>query len=166
MAVQNDSMTIKDKVDCLIELHKEQSLKHKQLIDLEFKINIALWSLIAFAGYFILKEVLPNLTKITICQYSIGYFFLSGLVLTFHYNLWLFPIVRSQVVSDYFIKSYLCEIERLAEYSISTNTSKSKPDIKCFCDFPQKYRNWIRAEAGITVLLLGLIFLIGLSQKI
>ncbi len=160
------AMTDKEKADCLIELHKEQSIKHKQLIDLEFKVNILLWTFVALAGYFILKDILSKHRGTDFFPFAIGYWVLSFLITMAHYYLWLFPITRSQIVSDYFIRSYLCKIEELAEYTISSNTSTSKPVIKSFFNLPRNYKGWILAEAGITLLLLFIIFLFGFFENI
>ena len=56
-------MTEKEKADCLIALHKEQSSRFLQTRDIEFKINLALWSFIILAGYYILNNVLPKMQE-------------------------------------------------------------------------------------------------------
>ena len=154
-------MTDKEKADCIIELHKDESAKHKDLITLEFKINILLWTLIVLSGYYILKDGLSNWCgkeKYIV----IGYPILSVLIIVAHYRFWLFPITRSQAVSNFFIKSYLCEIEKLVEFKISSNTDKR--DIKKFKDLKENYKKWIILELGITVFLLLLIYIFCLLQ--
>jgi len=159
-------MTDKEQADCLIELHKEQSLKHKQLVDLEFKVNISLWTFISFAGYFIVKEIFPNHRGTDAIIFSVVYWLISIFIILAHYHFWLFPITRSQAVSDYFVKNYLCKIEELAELTISSNSASSRPVIKTFCDFAPNYRGWILKEAAITLFLLSIIFLFGFFEVI
>lgn len=159
-------MTDKEKADCLIELHKEESAKHKNIIDLEFKVNISLWSFIIFAGYFLLKEVLPTVKNNSLMGFAIGYLLIASLTVIAHYNFWLFPITRSQAVSNYFIKSYLCKIEELVSFSISSNQLNKKPKIERFRHLQKNYREWILFEGGITVFLLLIIFLFGIFKKI
>jgi len=159
-------MTEKEKADCLIELLKEESKRQTQLINLEFKVNILLWSFIILAGYFLLKEILPNSSSNQAFLFSIVYCLIAALLIGAHYTLWMFPITKSQATSTYFIRSYQCKIEELAEFSISSNTSTSKPEINSFSQFAQNYKKWIYVEVGITALLLLVIFLFGLFQII
>jgi hypothetical protein len=155
-------MTDKEQAECLIQLHKDESAKHKDLINLEFKINISIWTFITLAGYYILNDGLPNWTCRVISNFVWLYPLLSILIIVTHYKFWLFPITKSQAISNYYIKSYLCKIETLAQFSISIN--KDKSEIKSFCDLRENYKKWICFELGIKVFLLLLIYIFVLLQ--
>jgi hypothetical protein len=53
----NLEMTSKEKADCLLELHKAQLDHFKQTRDVELKVDIALWSLIAVSGSFYMASL-------------------------------------------------------------------------------------------------------------
>ena len=160
------SMTPKEKADCLVELHKEESNRHQQLTTLEFKVNILLWTFITLAGYFLLKEILPKCTNEQALLFGIVYFLISVLLVLAHYFFWMFPITRSQASSAFFIRSYQCKIEELVEFRISSIIADTRPIITSFSHFPTNYKRWIIAEVGITGFLLFVIFLFGCFQVI
>lgn len=159
-------MNEKEKAECLVELHKEESNRHNQLTNLEFKVNILLWTFITLAGYFLLKEILPKCTPEQVFLLGIVYSLISVLLVLAHYFFWMFPITRSQATSAYFIRSYQCKIEELVEFSVSSNISETRPKITSFSHFPSNYKSWIIAEVGITGFLLFVIFLFGFFQII
>ncbi|MBL7813163.1 MAG: hypothetical protein JNL57_13155 [Bacteroidetes bacterium] len=155
-------MTDKEKADCLIELQKDESQRHKTLVELEFKVNIAIWTLIAISGAVLLKEILPNLCSCNQKKFILIYLLISSATLYFHYLLWLFPISKSQATSNYFIRSYMCQIEELAGFKISSKETNWKPEIYSYWDLSKNYRKWICFEGSFTAFLLIVIFIFSL----
>lgn len=140
-------MTDKEKADSLIELHKEQMNHFRQTRDIEFKINIALWTIIILAGYYLDTKI--SLDK-NICQ-LILYIIVSFIITLCHYFLWLSPIARSQRADDHFINEYRHKVEDLTQIQIKP--FKGIRSIK----------SWIFFETAITFLLLiiiGILFYI------
>jgi hypothetical protein len=129
-------MTEKEKADCLIELHKEQLGKFKQTRDIEFKINISLWSLIIIASYSLKENILLDKCS----EFVI--FSLSAVLITLgHYFLWMKPIQKSENKDDFYINSYRRKIEELADIEISKS-----PKLK-------KQQPWKYFEVAITLVL-------------
>ena len=98
----------------------------------------------------------------TICGNSVIIFIACYVAISFfivfaHYKFWMFPITKSEAINDYFIKRYLYKIEELSENILSTYPGDAPPVITKFSEFRQNYKNWIRAEVGITAFLLFLI---------
>ena len=142
-----NAMTDKEKADCLIELHKEQLGKFKQTREIEFKINLTLWSFIILGSYYINNEI--HLTTIyEHCSFCIGYLIIAVVIILSHLFLWVKPIKKSNDTDDYYVNGYRSEVEKLTGIQISKYKKYSK-----------KSQNWIFFEVGITVLLLILGFI-------
>lgn len=142
-----EAMTNKEKADCLIELHKVQLEHFMQTRDIEFKVNIALWTLIALSGSFLYGKL--NLTG---CQWWI-YGIFALVIYLGHMFLWIMPIQKSADTDDYYINLYRSKVEALVEITLP------KPTLKC--KLLTRLRlggwSWILAETGITLILLVLI---------
>ena len=82
---KDQKMTDKEKADCLLQLHRDRLEKFKQTRDLEFKVNLALWSFIILAGYN-LKQ--PQLYHCITC-FTLLYLIIGLLITILHYHLWL-----------------------------------------------------------------------------
>jgi hypothetical protein len=145
MATKNNtsmaSMTDKEKADCLIELHKTQLEHFMQTRDIELKVDIALWTLIAAGGSFLVLH-----TEIDLKNYLslILYIITSVVIVSAHIGLWKQPIQKSEDTDDHFINKYRGEVEKL------TGVLIEKP--------PQGLRKsgwpWIAVTSGITLVLL------------
>lgn len=143
-------MTDKEKADCLIELLKEQMNHFKQTRDIEFKVNIALWTVIVLAGYYLDLEIC-----IVKWYHFIIYFGIAFIITYFHYRLWISPISKSEKIDLHYITEYRDRVEELTgEKSIPYN-NKIKDDQN------KRIRNWIFFELGITdflLIILGVLF--------
>lgn len=137
-------MTNKEKADCLIELHRERLGKYKQTRDIEFRVNIALWTLIIVSGYYINKEIVLC-SRNDYFIFIILYLLISILLAFGHFKFWMKPIQKSEDVDNFYINQYREKIEELADIQIE----KHKPY--------NKY--WICYEVGITAFLLCIIFI-------
>ena len=144
-------MSEKDKADCLIELHKELLGKYKQTRDIEFRINIALWTLIIIAGYSLKEIELTTLTKLVV--FSFLYLLVTIFLSYAHFKFWLFPIQRSEYIDDYYIKKYRYNIELLTNKIIIKDPGEVK-EILIFKDFSDRSKSWIKFEIGITIFLI------------
>ena len=86
-------MTDKEKADSLIELQKGLAEYLRQTRNIEFKVNIALWSLIVAAGSVFLSNNNLNLRD------PVAWFWFLTLVFTIsvgHLVLWMIPIQLSE----------------------------------------------------------------------
>ena len=159
-----------EKAASLIELHREQLGKFKQSREIEFKVNLALWSLIVIAGRFIKAELEKVSYEEHFIIYMIIYVVVSIIIVLLHCKFWMVPIARSQEIDDYFIRKYRFKVEELCGEIISANPDeliKTKPmEWKSYDDFEKKSKKkWIVFETGITALLLvlvGIYILIGM----
>jgi hypothetical protein len=152
-------MTDKEKADCLIELHRVQMDHFRQTRDIEFKVNLALWTAILLVGYFLYTQ--PQITKIS----WLVYWCISGLLIAGHLFLWQMPIQNSEDTDDHFINKYRSIVEELTEAHISKPPEKSPK----WLWWPQKkFRkhgwSWIIFEVSITAILLVCLWLV-LSSK-
>lgn len=147
-------MENKEKADCLIELLKERMSKFKQTREIEFKINIALWTLIIASGY-ILNSIHIN-TMFELVLFFLFYNTASLLIIYAHKNFWMFPIQRSETLDKYLINKYQYVIENLAEYNLSKEP-KDIGNIDSYDDLDPDSKNWIIFEVGITSFLLIII---------
>ena len=138
----NKPMTDKEKVDCFIELHKEQLGKFKQTRDIEMKINITLWTLIVLGSYYINKEI-PTTTPQERCSFLIWYIIIALVIAITHLVFWMRPIKKSEDTDDYYINKYRSEVEKLTGISIDKYPKYNKAS-----------QNWVFFEVGITLLLL------------
>jgi hypothetical protein len=108
-------MTDKEKADCLIELHKTQMEHFMQTREIELKVNIALWTLLAGTGAaFLYRDIsLPQ-----------NYCKISSFIVICHFLLWMLPIQFSEDTDNHFIKPLVLVLE--------AEGSKRKMDIATF----------------------------------
>lgn len=144
-------MTDKEKADCLLELHKTQLSHFSQTRDIEFRVNIALWTLIAAGGSFLYGKVHLN----DDVSYSI-YVIVSLAIFLGHLFLWMMPIQNSEDTDDYFINQYRTQIEKLVGISIESSFQIRRPRILwgLIKSLRKDGWSWILAETGITLALL------------
>ena len=144
-------MTDKEKADCLLELHKTQLSHFAQTRDIEFRVNIALWTLIAAGGSFLYGKVHleTDLSYLIFTIVSLGIYF--G-----HLFLWMMPIQNSEDIDDYFINQYRSNIEKLVGVSIERSFELRRPRILWALTKTLRKDgwSWILAETGITLVLL------------
>ena len=154
--LDNDGSTMipKDVADCLIELHKSQLDHFKQTREIEFKVNLALWTLIAVSGSFLSGKVhLSDASSwlifgITALSVYLGHMFL-----------WMMPIQNSEDTDDYFINKYRNEVEKIVGVSIAKSSTAKKPEFlwKMVTGLRKNGWSWILAETGITLVLLVMV---------
>ena len=138
-------MDLKDKAATLTEFVKVRIDKYKQTRDLEFKINIALWTLIVLVGHHC-QEVLS-------LSYWVDYIFFGVMALVIvlgHYFLWLVPVSESLARDN--AKSL--ELQKQVENIINDRSDKPERDE---AQIRNSYRIWNLFLAGITLLLLLLL---------
>ena len=145
----NDKMSAKDKASSLIALHNTQMDHFRQTRDLEFKVNLALWTLLVLAGKFLYGTVLLD----DLASYII--FSIVAIVICLaHLFLWMMPIQNSEDTDDYWIRQYRKAVENL------TQTQLQKPERKscCLWRIQEILRkdgwSWIIFEVGITAIIL------------
>ena len=156
-------MEPKEKVFALIELCKIQMDHFEKTRNIEFKVNIALWTLIALAGKFVYDE--NDLHK--------GGFFIIGyvvfaIVITWFHCLWMSLIQRSEDRDHESNNEYKTEILQIFSNETRNNQLlRLKPkEEKCLCCQFKDLRKhppslWVFCEVGITVVLLvGLGFIL------
>ncbi|MHC1733904.1 MAG: hypothetical protein AB9888_17975 [Bacteroidales bacterium] len=134
-----------EKVSALIDLAKARLDKYKQTRELEFKVNIALWTLIVLIGYKG-KEVLALSNWQDYLIYSI----IAISVLLGHYFFWLRPISLS--MAPHSAKSQY--LQRKAEHIIDENSDEPEDELN---NIMQRYRTMNLFLAGITLILLVLL---------
>lgn len=144
-------MTDKEKADLLIELIKTQLDHFKQTRDLELKVSLALWTLIAVTASFLYGKV--RLTDLA----PIGLFILIAIIVFVgHVFLWLMPIQNSEDKDDYFINKYRDEVEGLTGLTIPKQSLDKRPEIlwRLVKHLRKDGWSWILTESGITLSLL------------
>jgi len=137
-------MTDKEKAYCFIELYKEQMNHFKQTRDIEFKVNIAFWTLIVLAGYF-LNLIISSRSY---SNFNCFYIIIALLFLACHLFLWLLPISRSEKIDLHYIKEYRDKIEDLAGEKPTPYYGETKDGQE------RRIMSWMICEATITCLLL------------
>ncbi|MBW2046147.1 MAG: hypothetical protein JRI96_14905 [Deltaproteobacteria bacterium] len=100
-------MENKEKAECLIELCKIQMDHFRQTRDIEFKVNLALWTLVALGGKFFYDKIKLD----TCCEWVIYIVFALAIIFT-HFFFWMRPIQDSEDRDIRFI--YQCR-EKLIE---------------------------------------------------
>jgi hypothetical protein len=140
-----------ERAECLIRLHEAQ-LKHQcQTRDIEFKVNLAIWTAIVLAGWFLYDKIALN-DSVDRFYYSL----LSIAIVFAHIFLWMAPIQFSADKDDHYINMYRKTVETL----INTNI----PDFNSEGHFGQRLQQfrksgvlWIFFEVGITAILLAIV---------
>ena len=140
-------MTDKEKTDALIELIKIRVDKYKQTRELEFKVNIALWTLIVLIGQYY-KSKVSDITTTDLILFIIALI----LIVAGHYFLWLVPVSESLARDNAKALELQDEVEKITgiKPSIPLRTANAiKTD----------YRKWNMFLAGITLVLMALLSL-------
>lgn len=144
-------MELNDKTAALIELVKIRIEKYKQTRELEFKINIALWTLIVLIGYHY-RDILSIEDR-----RDLIFFITVALVIVLgHFFLWLTPISESMARDN--AKAY--ELQEEVEKNIGFNSAIPARNMN---SIKKDYMSWNLFLAGITLLLfvmLGAFFII------
>lgn len=135
-------MTDKEKADCFIQLHKDRIDKFKQTREIEFKINLALWTFILVSGYYLKQQLgcaFEDIWKINSIFIIIGILIVIG-----HFWFWMKPIQKSENNDAEYSKEYRKIIYKLTSFEVKENEINSK--------------SWIIFEICITILLLFIVF--------
>jgi len=144
-------MDTNQKINGLLDLQKIRFEKFKQTRELEFKVNIALWTLIVLVGYYFKGKLHLNDPREIII-----YVLISIAIIVCHYFLWLNPISKSEERDFEKVIAYQERIEELVEESnLGSKGARTSNELR------RDYRNWNLFLAGITFLLLcilGLFF--------
>jgi hypothetical protein len=144
-------MEDKDRINALIELQKIRTDKYNQTRDLEFKINIALWTLIVLIGYYY-----RNTFKIETLADMLIFTCVTVIFVLAHYFLWLKPISMSEARDYSKALEFQTEIEKILKL-------QDKQVERTLIEISKDYLRWNLFLAGITLLLftfLGLFFII------
>jgi hypothetical protein len=142
-------MESKEKIDGLIELVKVRVDKYKQTRDLEFKVNIALWTLIVLTGRYCQDRISLENTSDWV------FFIILALIIVFgHFFFWLKPISAS-LARDC---AKALELQNEAENMIAERSGKPERNEE---QIRKDYMKWNLFLAGITLILmviLGIFF--------
>jgi len=144
-------MNLEEKADLLAKLLEAQLGHFKQTREIEFKVNLALWTAIVVAGGFMYQQGLRLDSGIGIACYAVVAIFVYGV----HTFLWMVPIQYSEDLDDHFINQYRHKIEAICEFE------PSLPDLSAFWKRYKKWRksglSWILGGPWMTLVLLLLI---------
>ena len=146
-------MEDKQKAECLIELCKTQMDHFRQTRNIEFKINLALWTLIVLGGKFLYCKV-----KLLDPWYGWIIYLLSALVIVLFHLCWMVSIQNSEDKDDHYINQYRSIVEELGGVNLK-KIEFQKPKLLPKWLWPSR-RSWIFLETGITGMLLIVIFFI------
>lgn len=100
-------MTDKEKVDCLIELHRAKLDHFIQTRTIEFQVNIAIWTLIVVAGSFIFGKI-----HLSNCWHRYVFDFMAFIIILIHF-FWMLLIQRSENYDHDCMNHYRNEITKL-----------------------------------------------------
>ena len=134
-------MEEKEKADALLRLLNGQLDHLKQTREIEFKVNIALWTAIVVGGGFLYGKV-----RLDTCSHLVVYAVVALIILIVHFVFWLLPVWNSEATDNHFILQYRHQVENLCAF---------KPN-----EPPEKLPRWISGfwwalfEAGMTLALL------------
>jgi len=138
-------MEPKDKTAVLVELVKARIDKYKQTRELEFRVNIALWTLIVLIGYYY-KDTF-NLES----KGDLVFFIIVTLVVTLgHFFLWLVPVSNSLARDN----AKALELQKQVENLVNERSDLPERDER---QIKRSYLGWNFFLAGITLLLLILL---------
>lgn len=138
-------MEAKEKVDALTELAKAKMEKYKQTRDLQFKVNIALWTLVVLVGSH--SEQTLKLSGAT------DYLFFGVVVVAVvlsHYFFWLRPMSASMARDN----AKALDLQYQAESIIKDNSAKPE---RSLAEIKRCYRTTNLFLSGITLILLILL---------
>jgi len=133
-------MTELEKVQIYTELFKAYLDKFNKTRDIQWKLNIALWTLIGGTGAFLYGKYIPSLFEsiIFLIIFSIVYLFL-----------WAYPIQESIEQDKYIFLKYRNKLKKIIGEDISFEVSSKKSKFK-----------WLFITSGFTIILFGIILLI------
>jgi hypothetical protein len=131
-----------DQAEYYLRLRDDRARKRDVTRDIEFKVNLAVWTALALAGH----ELLGRLYLNRIDNW-LAYICGSMLVLLFHAWLWMIPIQRSEDVDLWWIKHYEAAIEGLFDGK-AVKPPKSIPEIKIAW-------KWVLFEVGFSAVILA-----------
>jgi hypothetical protein len=138
-------MEPKDKIAGLVELVKVRIDKYKQPRDLEFKVNIALWTLIVLIGRYCQDRISLDTTSDWV------FFIILALIIVLgHFFFWLKPISGSLAKDS----AKALELQNEVENMISQRSDKPERDEQ---HTKKEYMKWNFFLAGITLILLVLL---------
>jgi hypothetical protein len=138
-------MEPKDKIAGLVELVKVRIDKYKQTRDLEFKVNIALWTLIVLIGRYCQDRISLDTTSDWV------FFIILALIIVLgHFFFWLKPISGSLAKDS----AKALELQNEVENMISQRSDKPERDEQ---HTKKEYMKWNFFLAGITLILLVLL---------
>src|SRR2546422_308099 len=144
-----DHLDKKEQATVLLELIRGQLDHFNQTRDIEFKVNLALWTAIVVTGGLLHQS---GLRLESVSEISI-YFLVAFCVSIIHAVFWIMPIQYSQDLDNYFILEYRNRVESLCNFS--PKTPKPKPRL---LEKYEKWRKsgwtWILAESFLTLMLL------------
>lgn len=153
-------MSPNEKAECYLKLMEIQATHFKQTRDLEFKVNLALWSAIVVSGGFLFGKVHLNSGGS-----KMAFIAVALLLFVAHLALWMIPIQNSEDTDDHFIREYGRRVEALLKASVPSVGAKSPKWVWRSNSRLRKHGwSWILFESGITALLLlcvGLVLSIG-----
>ena len=129
-------MTEAEKSDALLRLMDIHSARFRQIRDLEFKVNIVIWAILAIFGKFLSDARV----KVDDWATLIIYLFISTVIVICHYRFWLKPIQASEDRDSAFIRDVRKEIQSLTGSSIK---------------YPNLEKSWVCFEAGFTAFILA-----------
>ncbi len=138
-------MEPKDKTAALTEIVKARLEKYKQSRDLEFRVNIALWTLIVLVG-FKGEETLELSCWIDYAFYGVA----ALAVVVGHYFFWLIPLSESMARDN----ARAIELQKHIENIINERSDKPERDEAEIKRFYHKMNFFM---AGITIILLVLL---------
>lgn len=125
-------MTDNEKINYLVEMIKVKMEHFKQTRDIEFKVNIAAWTLIVIAYH-----PLSNLCNINTCCLIFGLFLFA-----FAHTSWMCLIDQSESKDLETVYNIRREIEEKSSFKYDTNIT------------PVCEKKWLFVECGFTVILL------------
>lgn len=138
-------MEPKEKVTALIELANAKLDKYKQTRDLQFKVNISLWTLIVLVGY----KCEDTLALTDLLDY-VFYSVVAISIVLGHYYFWLRPLSKSMAPDN----ASVLEFHRQAEKIINDSSETPKESLG---EIRSRYGIMNYFLAGITLLLLVLL---------
>jgi len=138
-------MTDIEKTTVLIELEKIRIDKYNHTRDLEFKVNIALWTLIVLVGYYYRNTFRIETTA------DLVFFILVAIVVALgHFFFWLNPVSESER-RDYSRALYF---QKEAEKLIGAENVPAERNEK---EIKKDYLKWNLFLAGTTLMLFALL---------
>lgn len=129
-------MTDGEKADALLRLMDMHFAKFRQSRDLEFKVNLAIWTLLVVLGKFLSDHQVQLVRPID----WLAYVAISLVILFCHYLFWMKPIQASEDRDSTFIGHTRREIQKL------TDTSIEYRDLK---------QRWVSFEVGFSAIILA-----------